>query len=136
MWRRRVLLSFRLTGLSLEYNSQVQRFLKCCCASWAWLAGTRSVSEGITSRFADLSLRRLGNADGSFDNDTNFLLFWNFMNKTPSYKRRWDNKRHKRPCVYYSNCCATFHLILLSGDIEANPGPSTAKCCFCAKVIQ
>ena len=34
-------------------------------------------------------------------------------------------KRHKRPCTYYSNSVATFHLVLNVGDLvfKLNPGP-------------
>ena len=49
-------------------------------------------------------------------------LCWN-SNKS-KHPRRVKNRRHKRPCTYYSNSTATFHL-LLQGDLvfKLNPGP-------------
>ena len=43
-----------------------------------------------------------------------------------TYAKR--SKRSRRPCLYYANCCACFHLSLLRcGDIEANPGPKKSQ---------
>ena len=54
-------------------------------------------------------------------------------NKAPIVPEEYDNKtcliiyakqskRSCRPCLYYANCCAYFHLSLVHcGDIEANP---------------
>ena len=79
------LLSFCLIGYFLENNSQVQRFLKCCCTNWAKLVGIGSVSTGKTLQFADSSLQPLGNTEGPFNNGANYLLFWN-ANRTASHK--------------------------------------------------
>ena len=42
--------------------------------------------------------------------------------------RQWSKLKYKRSkaCInYYSNCVATFHLLIMSGDIESYPRPST-----------
>ncbi|XP_057296305.1 uncharacterized protein LOC130625270 [Hydractinia symbiolongicarpus] len=46
-------------------------------------------------------------------------------------------KRGKSRVLYYSNCSATFNLIL-DGDIEVNPGPGfvAPKCSTCSKVVR
>ena len=46
-------------------------------------------------------------------------------------------KRSKLPIIYYANTSTMFNLIL-SGDIEINPGPgfSAPKCTVCGKVVK
>ena len=46
-------------------------------------------------------------------------------------------KRSKLPIIYYANTSATFNLIL-SGDIEFNPGPgfSAPKCTVCGNIVK
>ena len=48
------------------------------------------------------------------------------------------SKRSRRPCLYYANCCACFHLSLRRcGDIEANPGPKKSqKCQECEQTLR
>ena len=44
-------------------------------------------------------------------------------------------KRSKCPCLYYSNSCSTFNILLRAGDIEENPGPTAPKCPMCNKTV-
>ena len=44
-------------------------------------------------------------------------------------------KRCKSRVVYYSNTCATFNIIIKSGDVEQNPGPNS-KCQTCEKTVR
>ncbi|XP_057299344.1 uncharacterized protein LOC130629967 [Hydractinia symbiolongicarpus] len=43
-------------------------------------------------------------------------------------------KRGKSPIVYYANSVSTFNIIL-SGDIQENPGPGSSKCTECNKGV-
>ena len=52
-------------------------------------------------------------------------------------KRKIKIKRSRLPITYYSNSIATFNLVL-SGDIEVNPGPGlpSPKCETCDKTVR
>ena len=52
-----------------------------------------------------------------------------------SHKKCRNKKTHKRLCVYYFNCGATFHM-LLSSDIEVHPGSSAPRCYLCTKTVR
>ena len=52
-----------------------------------------------------------------------FLMFVCLMCESVN-KRRARIRRHRRPCAYYANSCATFHLTLSRELIfKLNPGP-------------
>ena len=85
-----------------------------------------------------------------------FCISWNVHNiprdtnnKAPIVLEEYNNntchiiyvkrsKRSRRPCLYYANFCACFHLSLIRcGDIEVNPGPKKSqKCQECEQTLR
>ena len=60
-----------------------------------------------------------------------------YTTKERNLSRYNKMEKSKLPFIYYANTSATFNLIL-SGDIEINPGPgfSAPKCTVCGNVVK
>lgn len=52
-------------------------------------------------------------------------IFCEHKRKNNPFHSMKKQKRSNVPVPYYSNSVASFHILLIAGDVEVNPGPST-----------
>ena len=52
-------------------------------------------------------------------------IFCEHERKINTFHSMKKQKRSNAPVPYYSNSVASFHILLIAGDVEVNPGPST-----------